>query len=147
MDFLFFNVEIIHGFTSTFVAICSAISYPFGFPSRSKHPPLDILKFIVTILRDQDNKYAFILVDEDGSLARSCEFMKTCHRMNITVQTTGGDASSLNDKNKNSNNNIYNITRALLLNSSHNKELWFFSYQYDIWISLQTENILCGDVT
>ena len=50
MDFSFFNVESIRVFTSTFLAICSATSYPFGLPSRSKRPPLDILSFLVTTL-------------------------------------------------------------------------------------------------
>ena len=121
MDFAFFNVESIRGFISTFVAICSATSYPFGFPSRSKCPPLDILKLIVTKLRNQDRKVAFIRVDEDGALARSSEFMRTCHNMNIIVQTTGGDASSLNGKLESPNKTLANIKRALLLNSSHKK--------------------------
>ena len=60
MDFYFFNVEIIREFTSTFVAICSATSYPFGTPYISKLPPLDILKFLVTTLMNQDKKVAFI---------------------------------------------------------------------------------------
>ena len=94
MDFAFFNVESIREFTSTFVDICSATSYPFGFPSISKHPPLDILNFLVTTLKNQDKKVTFIRVDEYGALARSLEFMRTCHNMNIIVQTTGGDASS-----------------------------------------------------
>ena len=71
MDFAFFNVESIRGFTSTFAAICYATAYPFGFPSRSKVPPLDILKVLVTTLRNQDKKFSFIRVDEDGALARS----------------------------------------------------------------------------
>ena len=71
MDFAFFNVESIRGFTSTFVAICSATSYPFGLPSRNKRPPLDILKFLVTTLRNQYKKVALIRVDEDGALDRS----------------------------------------------------------------------------
>ena len=78
--------------------LCSATSYPFGLPSRSKRPPLDILKFLVTTLRNQDKKFASIRVDEDGALDRSSEFMRTCHNMNIIVQTTGGDDSSLNGK-------------------------------------------------
>ena len=121
MDFAFFNVESIRGFTSTFVAICSATSYPFGFPSRSKRPTLDVLKFLVTTLRNQDKKVAFIRVDEDGALARSSEFMRTCHNMNIIVQNTGGDASSLNGKSESLNKTLANITRALLINSSHKK--------------------------
>ena len=48
MDFASFNDETICGFTYTFVAICSATSYHFRVPSRSKRTPLGILKFIVT---------------------------------------------------------------------------------------------------
>ena len=98
MDFEFFNVKIIRGFTSNFVAICSATSYPFGFPSRSKRPPLDILTFLVATLRNQDKKVTFIRVDEDGELARSAEFMSTCHNINIIVHNTGGDAYPINGK-------------------------------------------------
>ena len=135
MDFAFFNVEIIRVFTSTFLDISSATSYPFGFPSRSKHPPFDILKFLVTTLRNQDKKVAFIIVDEDGALTRSSEFMRTFHNMNIIVQTTGGDAYSLNGKSESPNKTLANITRAILLNSSHKKELWCFAYQCAIWLS------------
>ena len=71
MDFAFSNVESIREFTSTFVAICYANSHRFVFPSRSKRPTLDILKFLVTTLRNQDKKVAFIRVDEDGALSRS----------------------------------------------------------------------------
>ena len=135
MDFSFFNVESICGFTSTVVAICSATSYPFGFPSIIKRPPLDILKILVATLRNQYDKVAFIRVDEDGLLAISYEFLNTCHNMNILVQTTGGDASSLNGKSESPNKTLDNITRAIFLNSSHNKELFYFAYQYAIWIS------------
>ena len=50
IDFVFFNVESILGFTSTFVDLCSSTSYPFGFTSRSKRLPIEILKLIVTTL-------------------------------------------------------------------------------------------------
>ena len=98
MDFSFFNAEIIRGFTSIFVAICSDTSHPFGYPSRSKHPTLDILNVFVTKFRNQDKKFAFIRVDEDVATEIYSEFMKTCHNMNIIVQTVGGYASSLNGK-------------------------------------------------
>ena len=66
--------------------------------------------------------------------------------MNIIVQTTGGDAFSLNGKSESPNKKLAKTTRELLLNSCHNKQLWCLAYQYAIWLSLQTENILCGDV-
>ena len=86
MHLLFLSMIKVKLLTSIFVAICSATSHPFGFSSRSKCPPLDILKFLVTTLRNQNNKVAFIQVYEDVALARSSEFMKTCHNMNIIVK-------------------------------------------------------------
>ena len=97
------------------MAILSTTSQPFGLPPISKLPPLDILKFLVTILRNQDKKVAFIQVDEDGALERSSEFIKTCHNMNIIVQTTGVDASSINGKRESPNKTIANIKRDIIL--------------------------------
>ena len=121
MDFSFFNVKSIRGFTLTFVAIYSDTSYPFGFTSRIKLPPIDILNFFVDTLINQDKKVAFIRVDEDVSLARSSEFMKTCHIMNSIVKNKGWGAYSLNVKSKIPNKILDNITRPLILNSSHKK--------------------------
>ena len=122
MGFAFFNIESIRALTSTFLAICYTNSYPFGFPSRIKLPPLEIIKFPVTTLRNQDNKVAFIQVDEYGAIEKYSEFMKTCHNMNIIAQSTGGDASSINGKSESPNKTLANITRDLLLNSSRKKE-------------------------
>ena len=68
MNFSFLNVESIHVFTSTFKDIRYATSHPFGFLPRIKLPPLDILKFIVTISRNKDNKVSFIQFYEYGAL-------------------------------------------------------------------------------
>ena len=142
--FSFFNDERIYLFTSTFVDICSANSYPFGFPSRSKWPPLDIIKFLFTALRNQDKKFSLIQVDEDRALERSSGFMRTFHNMNIIVQNTGVYSYSLNGKSEISNNTLANIARAFLMDSIHKKVLWCLSYQYVIFILRQNENILCG---
>ena len=104
-----------------YVAICSTTSHTFVFPFRSKLPTLEILKFLVTTLRNQDKKLAFIQVHEDGALSRLSQFTKTCHSMNIIFQTTGGYASSLNSKSERPNKKLANITKDLLLNSSHKK--------------------------
>ena len=129
------------------MAIFSATSYPFVLLSRSKRPPLDILKFLVTTLRNQEHKVAFIRVDEDGALARSSEFMKKCHNTNIIFQTKVGYASYLNGKRESPNKTLANIKKALLLKSIYNKEFLCFTYQYSIWLSRRTENRVRGDVT
>ena len=72
--------------------------------------------------------------------------MRTCHNTNIIVQTKFGDASYLNDKSESPNKTLANITGALLLKPSHKKEILCFAYQFDIWLSRKTDNILRGDV-
>ena len=111
------------------MAICSATSHAFGFPYKRKHPTLDILKYLVTKLRNQDKKASFIQVDENGALNRYFGFMKTCHNMNIIVQTTGGDASSLIVKSEYPNNKLVNITKVLLMNSNNLETLSFVDTQ------------------
>ena len=59
---------------------------------------------------NQYKKVSFIRVGEYVALARSSEFMKTCHNMNITVHTTVGYASSFNGKNESPNKTLSNIT-------------------------------------
>ena len=108
------------------MAVLSATSSPFGFPYRSKRPPIDILKFLVTTLRNQDKKFTFIRVNKDGNLERSSKFMQTCHNMNIIVNTTCVDAYFLNVKSESTNKTLSNIKRTIILKSSHKKELWCF---------------------
>ena len=73
--------------------------------------------------------------------------MKTCHNTNIIVKTKGGDAPSINGESEGLNKTLSNITRALILKSSHKNDLWCLSYQYTICISIQKKNRLRGDVT
>ena len=145
VNILFLNTESIRGFTSTFVDICSATLYKFGFPSIIKRPPLEILKFLVTTLSNQDKKVSIIRVYEYGALTRYSEFMCTFHKMNIIVQNSGVGASSRNGKSKISNKTLDNIKKYLLLKLSHNQDIWCFVYQYTIWIYRRTENRLRGD--
>ena len=68
MGFEFFNVEIIRRFNLTFMAICSDTSYPLGFTSRIKLTTIDIIKFLVTSLRKNFKKIAFIQAYQYGAL-------------------------------------------------------------------------------
>ena len=46
-DFAFFNVKSVRGFTCALLFVDSTSCHPFGFPSRSKQPPIDALRWIV----------------------------------------------------------------------------------------------------
>ena len=90
MNFSFFNIEIIHGVTLTFVDICSATQHPFAVKVRRKRTPIGIFKFLFTKSRNKYTKVFLIRVDEYESLEIASKFMQTCHKMNTIVQTTGG---------------------------------------------------------
>ena len=79
-------------------------------------------------------------------LAISFEFVNTCLNMNIIFKNAGEYVTSLNGKSESPNKTLDNITRSLLLDSSHKKERWCFSYQYALWISRLTDNRLCCGV-
>ena len=83
-------------------------------------------------------------MDEGDALAISDEFIRTCHYMNIITQTICGYSSSLNGNNERPNKTLNNITRAFLMKSSHKEKLWYFAYQYVIYIFHPTESRFCG---
>ena len=83
--------------------------------------PLEILKSIVTKLRNHGKEVLFIRVDKDVALARYSDSIKLCHKTNIIVQNTSGYVFSLNVKIEFQNKKISNITGDLLLNSSNRK--------------------------
>ena len=101
---------------------------PLWIISKIKRPSIDILKFLVAKKTNQDIKVAFILVGENGALEKSSESMETCRNMNVTLQNTGGDVSSLNGKNEIPNKTLANNKISLLLNLNHKKEHCCFIY-------------------
>ena len=51
LDFHFFNVVSIRGFTSALAAVCATTSYPFNFPTKSKSPPIQIVLYLIRTIR------------------------------------------------------------------------------------------------
>lgn len=132
-DFTFFNVESIRGFTSAFNVIESTVSYPFGFPSRSKRPPVSILKYIVSVLRSFGFSVKIIRLDEGGELAKSADFMQTVYDLNMIPEFTGGYASTINGKVERPNRTLKNMVRSQLFARGFPDKFWCFAYQYSIW--------------
>ena len=62
-----------------------ALKFNVGF-KKVTYEPLEIIKLLLKIFRNQDKRVSFIRVDEDGELERYSESMRACHNMNITVK-------------------------------------------------------------
>ena len=74
LDFHFFNVVSIRGFSSALAAVCASTSYMFNFPTKSRSPPLQIAMYLIRTVRSLGHQVHIIRVDEDGALAKSSEF-------------------------------------------------------------------------
>ena len=58
-------------FSSALDIGCATTSYPFGFPTKNKFPPIEILWWLIGSLRSMGYVVNFIWVDEGGELAKS----------------------------------------------------------------------------
>lgn len=134
MDFCFAKVPSVRGFTSILSTIDAKTRNPWAFPTRSKRPPTDLLRWFVTILRRQGFAVAFIRVDEGGELARSTEFNQLCISLDIVVQATGGYASWLNGKTERLNRSIFDVVRPILYNANLPASLWCFAAIHAVFI-------------
>jgi hypothetical protein len=140
LDFTFFNVPSIRKFTSAFTIVDAASAYPWGFPSRSKRPPISIFRWFISVIRAMGKTPLYIRVDEGGELAKSSDFCRTVTGLNLILETTGGYASNLNGKNETMHGTSKDMTRALLQARSHRDDKWCFAFTYSIYIIRRTIN-------
>ena len=114
MDFSFDNHVSIRGMTSALGVVCASTSYPFGFPTKNKTPPLETVCYLIKTLRKMGFEVNFIRVDEDGSLAKSAEFCRLIVQLNCVLQTTSGGNSENNGKVERPHQTQANMVRAAL---------------------------------
>ena len=118
IDFEFYTVKSIRGFTSALGIICSSTSYPFGFPGKSKTPPLDTFRWFISTIRSMGYNTNIVHVDEDGALARSSAFCALVAQLDLVLTTTGGGNSINNGMIERSNRTKGNMVCAQLSSMS-----------------------------
>jgi len=123
LDFSFWNITSIRGFSSLLSIIDGKDRMLWNFPTASKSAPISILEYFFNMLEKEDVVIKCVHVDEDGALAKSSEFTTFLTTHNITMETTGGHASFLNGKIEPPHRTIANMVRAMLLNSGLPKTL------------------------
>jgi hypothetical protein len=150
MDFNIYNITSIRGFVATFDAVCCSTSYNFSFPTRSKAPPLEIVRWLISTIRNMGFQVVFIRVDEDRALARSAEFCSLIVDLNCVLETTGGYNSENNGKVESQNYASAQSIRPalatsaimighLLPNDMTIDQFWCFAHQY--WSSLRRRTV------
>ena len=71
MEFAFYNVTSIRGFTFMIIVVCANTRILWAFPTASKRAPLRIIHFILTTLLNKQNPCKRVRVDGDSALANS----------------------------------------------------------------------------
>ena len=80
-------------------------------------------------------------MDERGELTKNKEFiMFMCHTLKMAVQTTGGDASSLNGIAEAPHKTIEKTTCALLITTGMPDMRWCFAMKYAVFLMVNTEH-------
>jgi hypothetical protein len=127
VDFSFWNVVPLRGFTSLLSVIDGKERMLWNFPTASKRCPLQILDFLFAMLQHEGITVQCIRVDEDGALANISEFCDFLLQRHNYLETTGGYASFLNGKIESHHRTIGQMVHSMLLNSGLPNNLWCFT--------------------
>jgi hypothetical protein len=156
-DFSFFGVASIRGFTTAFDITCASTSYPIGFPSKSKAPPIQSAQWLIKSLRNRGFQPCFCHVDEGGELANSSEFCQMLINEGLVMSTTGGGNSTNNGKverpNQTKANMIWSMLATMKLLFGHTlpehitiQMFWCFAYQHANFVLRRTYNAARKDI-
>jgi hypothetical protein len=158
IDFSFFTVKSIRGFTSSLDVRCASTSYPFSFPTKNKNAPLEAVRYLITTLRSQGFQVNFIRVDEDRALANSSEFCQLIVDLHCVLETTAGGHSENNGKVERGNRTNANMVRSALTTlkcilvsrkvsiSIDLTKLWCFALQHSVYIQRRMYNRMRKDI-
>ena len=100
MDFAFYNINSICGFTSMLTVVCAKTSMLCILPTVSKRAQVCIIHFILTTLNNEQHPFKRIRVGENGAFKNSTDVTNLLiEEFKISMESTGGDASCINRKN------------------------------------------------
>ena len=118
MDFDFYNVTSIRGFTSMLPVVFANTRMLWLLPTESKLAPVRIISFILTTLNNEQHIWKRVRVDEYFALEKSTDTTNLIvDDFKISMETTGGDASWINGNNERDNIIINNMIISVLLDS------------------------------
>jgi len=127
IDFCFFNVVSIRGFTAALIIVEATSRYIWIFPSRSKRAPIDLCLYFFNQMKRLGLPVIRVRTDEDGALVNNTEFCKMIYNsLGMALESTGGYASNINGIAESPIRTIKRTTRANLMGSALPNEFWCF---------------------
>ena len=131
IDYAFFNVTSIRDFTAALIVVEWTSRYLWFFPSRNKSAPLDLCLYFFNQLQRQGYPCIRCRSDEDGALVNNTEFCEMMYKnLGMTLESTGGYASSINGAAESPIKTIKRSIRAMLLGSAMPNPMWCLCGQH-----------------
>ena len=122
MEFAFYNVTSIRGFTFMLTVVCTTTRIRWAFPTASKIASVRIIRFILKIMLNGQHPYKRLIVDKDSALSNSTDVTNLLFDdFKISMETTGSDDSWINVNNERHNRRIHNMLIAGLLDINNHK--------------------------
>ena len=78
MEFVFYNVTSIHGFTSMITPVCAKTGMIWVFPTAPKIAPVCIIRFTLTAPLNEKHPRKYVRVDEYNAFGK----LDRCHKIN-----------------------------------------------------------------
>ena len=125
MEFSFYNVTYIRGFTSMLTVVCKKTRMLWVLPTAHKREPVHIIRFILTSLMNKQHPCKMLRVDKDSALENSKYVTYLLvDEFRISMETSGGDISWINRKNERHNRSINYMVSKALLDSDQHENKW-----------------------
>jgi hypothetical protein len=112
------------GFNSYLLVIDRATRYTWIFLSRTKAPPVNLLKGFLTTHGTRHSVLKRIRTDKGVELWGSHEFQRTMKELNYILEPTAPDASFQNGVAERPNRSLADIMRSLLQGAQLGPEYW-----------------------
>ena len=106
--------------------------YIWIYLTRTKSPPLEQVQGLLK--RFDQYKYATIMTDQGGELAKSNDFKQLCNNYNYIVQPTGAYASKQNGMAEKPNKDLAQIMRCLLFSAGLDSRFWSYALRHAVYL-------------
>ena len=127
------TVTSIDGMNSYLSIIDRATRYMWVFTTKSKKPPLDAVKMILSKFKSS-HPHRTVRTDQGGELGKSSSFATMIADNEFSLELTGADASAQNGIVENPNKTFGQMMRCLLHSSELGPEYWTYALQHAVYI-------------
>ena len=125
MEFAFYNVTPIKGFTYMMTSAFEKTRIIWVFNTAPKISPVRIVCLVFTTLKNKKHPCKCMTVNEDISLEKSTGGTKLLfYDFSITTETTSGNTSWIIRNNERHNRSINTMVRAGILDSNPHEKKW-----------------------